>query len=347
MTREFVSLKRLEPGDKVAILSPSFAAPGRWPHVFELGLSRIRDAFSLAPIVYPSTANLNASIDDKIRDLQDAFCDPEIKGVIATIGGDHQVTYITRLAREVFQNNPKPFWGYSDNTQLINFLWLNGIPAYYGGCVFTEFAMQGQMDQFTVNYLKHSMFTGGEIELKPSEEYNEIGLDWSNPEHLHSRRLYEPNPGWEFSGSISTSGIAWGGAIEAVDEILRHNLPLPTLKQFENIVLYLETSEEIPPAPYVFRFIRALGERGILERIKGVLVGRAKAWEHGMEHKKEAREQYRRKQQEVILSTIRKYNSEIPVVQNMDFGHTAPQIPIPSGQKIRIDGSEQRIFATF
>lgn len=106
MNKEFVSFERLQAGDKVAILSPSFAAPGRWPEVFELGLSRIRDDFSLVPVVYPSTTDLHASIDDKIRDLVEAFSDPKIKGVIATIGGDHQVTYISQLESDVFVKNP-------------------------------------------------------------------------------------------------------------------------------------------------------------------------------------------------------------------------------------------------
>jgi len=47
------------------------------------------------------------------------------------------------------------------------------------------------------------------------------------------------------------------------------------------------------------------------------------------------------------LETVRKYNKNIPVVQNMDFGHTAPQIPMPYGNNIRFASKEERIFATF
>jgi len=109
----------------------------------------------------------------------------------------------------------------------------------------------------------------------------------------------------------------------------------------------METSEEIPTADYVMRFFRALGERGILERIKGLCVGRAKAREFNEPRSQAERVAYRNEQREAILKTVRAYNSEIPIVQNLDFGHTEPQIPMPYGNQIRIDSKEKRIFATF
>ena len=45
-----VKLDKLKKGDKIAILSPSFAAPGKWPWVYELGLKRLREVFELEPV---------------------------------------------------------------------------------------------------------------------------------------------------------------------------------------------------------------------------------------------------------------------------------------------------------
>ena len=129
---------KLSKGDKVAIVSPSFAAPGRFSDVYKLGLERLRTVFGLLPVEYPTTAKLGASGDERAADLIAAFNDPEIKAVIATIGGDDQVTYIKNLPAEPFVNNPKPFFGYSDNSHFCNFLFLNGIPSYYGGSLFTQ-----------------------------------------------------------------------------------------------------------------------------------------------------------------------------------------------------------------
>lgn len=153
------------------------------------------------------------------------------------------------------------------------------MPAFYGGSIFTEFAMQGEMDPFTIMYLSHALFGGGLVQLTSSPTFNEIDLDWGDPALLNERRQHQGNDGWGWDGEQSATGITWGGCLESIDEILRHGAPLPTLDQFERIVLFLETSEEIPSQPYVARVLRALGERGILERVKGILIGRPKAWD--------------------------------------------------------------------
>ncbi len=340
-------LPKLKRGDKVAIVSPSFAAPAVWPHVFEFGLERLRTISELEPVVYPATAKINATLEEKATDLIAAFSDPEIKAVISTLGGDIQVTYVKNLPNEVFSQNPKPFFGYSDNSHFCNHLFLLGIPSFYGAALFTQFAYQKEMDPFTVKYIKHALFGEGQIELVSSVEFNDIGLSWSDKSLLNTEREYEINDGWTWDGTEDAQGYLWGGCIESVDEMLRHNVRIPSLEQFAGIVLMLESSEEIPSADYVSRVIRAFGERGILERIQGVCVGRAKAREFGNEPSAAARQEYRRKQQEIILKMVRQYNITIPVVQNMDFGHTDPQIPMPYGGVINIDAKTKRISAMF
>ena len=226
----FVTLPKLKKGDKVAILSPSFAAPGRWPEVYELGMQRLRDIFGLKPVEYPATKKLGASAEERSKDLIDAFENKEIKAVIASIGGDDQITYIKNLPKEPFINNPKPFFGYSDNTHFINFLWLCGIPSFYGGHLFTEFAMQNEMDEFTVKYLKYELFENGVFELESSPVFNDIGLNWSDPTLLTQKRRYQDNDGWHWDGSTSGEGITWGGCVESIDELLRHGTDRYPLK---------------------------------------------------------------------------------------------------------------------
>ncbi len=340
-------LKKLKKGDKVAVLSPSFAAPGRFPHVFELGLERLRSLFGLEPVEYPTTRKLGASTEERARDLAAAFENPEIKAVIASIGGDDQVTYIYKMSPHSFIDNPKPFLGYSDNSHFCNFLFQHNIPSYYGACVMTQFAMQKEMDKYTIDYIRHALFDAGEYEIVPSPEYNEIGLDWSDPSLLTTRRVYEPNTGWVWDAPSDGGGVLWGGCLESIDDMLRNNVPIPNLDKFENVVLLLETSEEVPSHGYVRRVIRSLGERGILQKIQGVLVGRPKAWEFDKPFTKEERTLYVKNQQEVILQTIRSYNKNIPIVQNMNFGHTDPQIPMPYGSKVKIDSNKKKIFVCF
>lgn len=340
-------LPKLNRGDKVAIVSPSFVAPAIWPHVYSLGLQRIREVFELQPIEYPSTTNLNATNEEKASDLISAFSDPEIKAIITTLGGDTQVTYVKNLPAEPFINNPKPFFGYSDNSHLANFLFLNQIPSFYGAALFTQFAHQKMMNDYSVRYIKHALFDDGEFELVPSQSFNDLGLDWDDKSQLTNEREYEMNPGWLWDKGNSGTGLLWGGCLESVDEMLRHGTPIPSLEQFDKIVLMLETSEEIPTADYVMRVFRAFGERGILERVQGVLIGRAKAREIGRLRDSTERLIYRKNQQDAILKSVRTYNHKITIVQNLDFGHTEPQIPMPYGNEVRIDPINRQIFANF
>ncbi|MCK4918621.1 MAG: LD-carboxypeptidase [Candidatus Pacebacteria bacterium] len=342
-----IKLKKLQKGDRIAILSPSFGAPGVWPHVYELGLERLKNIFELEPVEFKTTRMINASTEERARDLIKAFKDPKIKGVISSIGGNDQVTYIKKLPIKSFVNNPKPFFGFSDNTHFANFLWQQGIPSYYGGGLFTQLAMQGEMDEYTIEHLKYAFFEHGEKEIISSPKYNDIGLNWDNKKTLKQHRIYEKNDNFFWNGKKSAEGITWGGCLESIDDMLRNNTKLPTLKEFENIILMTETSEEIPTSDYVFRVYRALGELGILARIKGLIVGRPKAWEFDKTATQNEKSLYRKEQRNAILKVVRMYNSTIPVVQNLDFGHTDPQISMPYGNKVRIDISSQKVFATF
>jgi muramoyltetrapeptide carboxypeptidase LdcA involved in peptidoglycan recycling len=333
----------------VAIVSPSFAAPGKWPYVYELGLKRLQEVFGLQPIEFPTTKKLGATSEERAKDLIAAFERDDIKGVIASLGGNDQITYIKNLPAEPFLKNPKPFFGSSDNTHFENFLWLNGIPSYYGASLFTQFAMQKRMDTYTVKYIKHALFDEGNFELTASDVYNDMGLGWDDPANLERERTYEANDGWYWDSSDKrmVEGVTWGGCLESIDEILRHAISIPSVTDFEDIILMTETSEEIPSADYVSRVYRALGERGILAKAKGLLVGRPKAWEFNKQNSSTEKETYRSAQREAILKIVRVYNPTIPIIQNLDFGHTDPQIVMPYGGQIKIDGKAKKIWAEF
>ena len=146
---------------------------------------------------------------------------------------------------------------------------------------------------------------------------------------------------------IPPGGSFWCAYLESVDELLRHGAAIPTLDQFAGIVLMLETSEEIPSADYVYRVVRALGCRGILGQVRAVLVGRPQAWDFGRPLSAEERRNYREEQRVCLLRAVREYTTSIPVVQNLDFGHTNPQIVMPYGWLIRIDSTARRMWARF
>ncbi len=81
--------------------------------------------------------------------------------------------------------------------------------------------------------------------------------------------------------------------------------------------------------------------------MRGVLMGRAKAWEFNKPQATAKKAAYRAAQRDVVVATVRRYNGQIPIVQNLDFGHTDPQIPMPYGSRARIDADKREIWASF
>lgn len=345
--KDFISLAKLSPGDQVGVISPSNGLPGLFPWVQDLGLERMRVVFGLVPKEYPTTRQMSSSLKDRARDIMVAFSDPKNKAVFASIGGDDQIKLIKYLNPEVFKDNPKPFFGFSDNTHLQNFLWNLGIPSYYGGGIMTQFGFENKMPNFTIKYLRHALFDSGEFELGVNEEYNDIGLDWSDKNNLTQTRKFESNSGLVWDANKNAEGVLWGGCVESLVAQVATQKYLPQDNDLDGVVLFIETSEDIPEHWVVQYLLTGFGERGWLDKFQAILVGRPKTWGFDKPYSLDERNNYKKIQQATVLETVREYNKDIPVIQNLDFGHTSPQIALPNGGKARIDSKNQKIYLSY
>lgn len=125
------------------MVSPSYAAPAVFPAVHELAMRRLSEELGLEPVEYPTTRRLGASPQDRAADLMAAFADPDIRAVLATIGVNDQITVLPLLDPDVVTADPKPFAGYSDNTNLLNWLWNLGLASYHGGSTMVHLGRGG------------------------------------------------------------------------------------------------------------------------------------------------------------------------------------------------------------
>jgi len=154
-------------GDAIAVLSPSAPLPARLPLPYELGLRRLREEFGLRPVEYPCTRALRASPAERAADIHAAFADPQIKAVIASIGGDDQLKVLGHLDPSLLASHPKPFFGYSDNTNLHLFLWNLGLVSYLGGSVMVQFGWPVAMHAVGRRSLEAAMFGRETLRLDP------------------------------------------------------------------------------------------------------------------------------------------------------------------------------------
>jgi len=141
--------------------------------------------------------------------------------------------------------------------------------------------------------------------------------------------------------------LAPGGSLEIVDFHLRTNRYLLGDDAYDGCVLFLETSEEMWPATYVYRVLMSMGERGLLQRFAAVVWARPKAWSREQPNGPREKAQYTEAQRDAVLAALEEYHPDVPLVFGVDFGHTEPQHVIPSGGTITVDSESQRIEVVY
>ena len=343
-----VTPPKAAPGDKVAVLSPSFAAPGLAPEVHEQAMKRLAELTGLVPVEYPTTRRLGATPQDRAADLNAAFADPEIRAVLATIGGEDQITVVPHLDPDLVRADPKPFLGYSDNTNLLSWLWNQGVAGFYGGSTQVQLGPGPAVDEVHAASLRAALLTGERLEVTEPGESEDFGKDWRDPAALDEHGDREPTEPWTWAGPPrSVTGRSWGGCIEVVQWILTAGRFPTDPSVLDGGVLLLETSEDLIPAQEFGWITRSLGERGVLSAVDAVLVARPPTSDFGVRPTPEERAARRAEQRDVAIETVQRYNPEAVVVVGVPFGHTRPQWILPYGGSLTVDGGNRRLWADY
>jgi muramoyltetrapeptide carboxypeptidase LdcA involved in peptidoglycan recycling len=345
---DFTAVPKAKPGDKVAVLSPSFAAPAVAPAIHEQAMERLVSITGLVPVEYPTTRKLDASARQRADDINAAFADPEIRAVLATVGGEDQITVVSHLDPSLALNDPKPFLGYSDNTNLLNWLWTNGIPGFYGGSTQVHLGPGPRVDPVHEVSLRSALLTGGRVEITEPGESEDIGHEWNDPRALTEFGEREPTEAWTWAGPQRTvTGRTWGGCVEVMGRILTAGRFPSDPSVLEGAVLILETSEELIPAREFGFIVRSLGERGILAAVDAVVVARPPTSDLQRRPSAEERRARRTEQREKAIEVVQTYNPDAVVLVGPPFGHTRPQWILPYGGFLTVDGAERRLYADY
>ncbi|MEO8889583.1 MAG: S66 peptidase family protein [Jatrophihabitantaceae bacterium] len=348
MTQKLVQPPKAKPGDRIAVLSPSFAAPGAFPAVHEQAMRRLTELTGLVPMEYPTTRQLGASPEARASDINAAFSHPKVRAILSTIGGDDQIQVIPHLDAELARTDPKPFLGYSDNTNLHNWLWANGIASFYGGSSQVQLGPGPHVDRIHAASLRAALITGESLELVDPGESEDVGVRWDDPRALTSFGEREATEPWKWSGPRrSVTGRSWGGCVEVIEWMLTAGRFPISPDVLAGGVLLLETSEELLPAQNVGWIVRSLGERGLINAVDAVLVARPPVSDFVTQPDEAERARLRAEQATVVIDVISSYNEQAVVCVGIPFGHTRPQWILPHGGNITVDGARQRVFADY
>ncbi len=339
---------KLRPGDAVAIISPSWAGAGVFPLVHDIGLRVLREDLGLVPIELPTTRHVGASPQERARDVNAAFADPQIKALMAVIGGSDQLTVLTHLDAEVIAAHPKAFFGYSDNTNILNYLWNLGISAYHGGSTLVHLARPGGVHPVHLASLRHALFDSGTVDVAPVAQFTDLQPRWEDLSTLTEPLATTSESGWHWHNATRVvTGPTWGGNLEILHWNLAANRWIQPNEHYHGCVLLLETSEEMPSSDDVYRMLRNFGERGLLAQFPAVVFAKAKAWHPDNPLDEPERTAYRVEQELAVRRAFEDYNPHAMIVYGPDFGHTDPQYVLPYGGPMTIDGPARRISVRY
>lgn len=339
---------RLHPGDKVAAITLSWGGAQALPARYALGKQRLRDLFGLELVetrhALRDAAWIAANPKARADDLMEAFADPAIKGVFSIIGGSDSVRLIEHVDPEVLRTNPKVFLGYSDST-VTHFICMKaGLSSFYGPSILAEFAENVACHPYTIDAVRRTLFEGAAGEaVEPSELFTSEHLDWFVDGNDRLSRELQPALGPRvLQGQGIVEGRLIGGCCEVL-EMLRATPVWPEVKAWEGSILFLETSEERPPVEAFRRWVRGYGAMGILSRVKGIMLGRPYVLqERGKQTPASELTAYDKVLQEVVAGEFGL--KDLPLMTQMDFGHTAPQCVLPYGRRAVLDLDRRQLF---
>jgi muramoyltetrapeptide carboxypeptidase LdcA involved in peptidoglycan recycling len=332
---------KLQPGDRVATVSLSWGGPGAYPHRYEAGKRQLQDEFGLQIVEMKHTLRepdwLSRNPRARAEDLIAAFSDDSIKAVISTIGGDDSIRILPHLDLDVLLSNPKIFLGYSDSTITHLACLKAGLTSVYGPSIMAGFAENSGLFPYMVESLRRTLFSSEPVgEISPNlSGWTVERLDWADPANQSRNRKLNPSSGWSFlQGRGVHRGHLIGGCVEVLDW-LRGTDFWPDARMWQGAILFLETSEDKPTPEDVVYYLRVYAALGILDDLAGILCGRP-----GGGVPIEQFEAYDRAILQVLVEE--EGLRDLPIVTQMDFGHTDPMFVLPYGIQAEIDCDQHK-----
>lgn len=293
-------------GDRIAIISPS-STPSK--ETVEKGCKALRE-WGYEPVLGPHVLSEHhgfaGTADERASDLLWALRDSTIKAIMCSRGGDGAVQVLQRIPLREFARHPKWLIGFSDITALHSALVQAGVMSVHG-----------------------SMCDG--IAARSRDSVNTIFRQ------LLQRQLpvYQA-PGHPLNQPGEATGMLVGGNMSVFCGLAGSDYDF--LKRAdEGLVLFIEDTNEAMPK--VDRMLHLLEIRGILPKLKGIIVGqfsKYKSPENGFADMNDMLHYY-----------LQGY-PDIPVCYDFPAGHHSRlNLPLVEGCQVRLKTGKDGVEITF
>jgi len=321
---------RVRPGDTVAVVSPAFGAVGRWPHRVERATAYL-ESLGLKVRLMPNAARsdgwASAPPEARAADLHEAFADDEVAVVLAGIGGNHSNQLLSLLDFDLVRQHPKVFQGYSDITVLHWALAKHaGLGTFHGPALVAELGEFPEVLPDTDRYLRVAWFGGEPITYQPSEVWTDELLDFDTKADLTRERELRESEGWVTIRDGIAQGPLFGGCLETICWHLKGSSAWISP---EGAIFLLEMSEEAPSPAYVDGYLTDLEQLGVFEAAAALIIARPYGYTADA----------RGRLWEVVAR--RTEAAGLPVLANVEAGHTDPMVTLPFGVKAEVDAQQK------
>ncbi|OJU11729.1 MAG: hypothetical protein BGN88_14950 [Clostridiales bacterium 43-6] len=330
---------KLNPGDTIAIISPSWGIAGDtnvlWR--FELGKKRLFDVHGLhavsAPHALKGSDYLRNNPEARAEDILWAFENKDVKAIIACIGGNASINLLPYLNCETIKNNPKILIGYSDIMNVHLYCYRLGLSTFYGHNLLTIISETPHYHGYSQKWFEKALFDNSPIGIiEPSADYSCDTMDYFN---YNSDKHYHQNSGYIWlQGEGIAQGRLFGGHTGLME--LEHTPLSVTAEDFRDSILFIEDIPEFFTPSHLADFIRWLGKLGALSLLQGILIGKLSEPREFTEHAKTM----------LVVINYEYKLPHLPIVANMNFGHTSPMFILPYGVVAEINCKNRTVSIT-
>lgn len=305
---KIVKPPHLKKGDLISIVSPASSPIDRYKinagvQYFESLGYRVKVAANALNV----EGYLAGTDKERADDLNDAFRDKKVKGIICSRGGYGSPRILDMLDYRAIRRNPKIFVGYSDITALhLAILKKTGLVTFSGPMIAMEFG--DNIDPYT-----ESMFF-------------DLVTRATRRGKLKMHKDYRPS----YFGNKKASGQILGGNLSLMTSLLGTTY----LPSFDGSLLLVE---EVSEEPYsIDRMFTQLRLAGILSKVSGFALGQF------TNCSPDEPEKPHRTLEQVLKEDL--FAMGKPAVTNLAYGHLPVKMTLPIGIRGSIDPMRRRFF---
>jgi len=264
----------------------------------------------------------SSSIEKRAADINEAFADENVKAIFTIIGGFNSNQLLPFLDYDLIKRNPKIVCGYSDITALLNGIYAKtGLIGFYGPHYSSIGMLKG--NEYTIDCMKKVLFDG-RGEITPSAEWSDDA--WYKDQE---NREFVANDGWWILQDGEAKGELAGGNL--CTYTLLQGTPYQPKFAKDTILMVEDCYYTFANDEEFLRDLQSVAQREDFVNVRAVLIGRF-----------QKKSDISREKLAFIVNSIPQLRG-LPIIANMDFGHTTPIATLPIGGKCEVSSKKIRV----